>query len=155
MDQTGKLDSYDRKILRLLAGQGRMSWKDLSDAIGSSLTPTLRRVRRLESTGFIQGYAALIDERRLIGGLSAFASISLERQSEEALAMFEDYVRHVQEVTSCSQVTGNSDYILRIVVRDLDHYQATLARVTQIPGVSRIQSSFVLKAVVQASTPGL
>jgi Lrp/AsnC family transcriptional regulator, leucine-responsive regulatory protein len=151
MDTPAELDSYDMKILRLLTAQGRMTWRDLSDAIGLSLTPTLRRVRRLETEGYIQGYSALVDERKMVGALGAFASVSLERQSEDAIAVFEARIQEVPEVTSCFQITGDFDYIVRIVVRDLDHYQATLAQLTRIPMVSRIHSSFVLKSVVRGS----
>ncbi len=82
------LDSYDRRILDALARDGRMSWRDLAEEIGLSLTPTLRRVRILESEGYIQGYAARLDERRLKGAMSVFVSVTLERQSEDFLAVF-------------------------------------------------------------------
>ncbi|MBW4049874.1 MAG: Lrp/AsnC family transcriptional regulator [Proteobacteria bacterium] len=144
-----QLDAYDLKILNLLTAEGRISWRELADAVGLSLTPTLRRVRRLEQSGLIQGYSANLDERRLIGGIGAFVSISLERQSEDALAVFEARVQELEEVASCFQMTGDFDYLLRVVVRDLDHYQAMLARLTRVPVVSRIQSSFVLKSVVR------
>jgi Lrp/AsnC family transcriptional regulator, leucine-responsive regulatory protein len=142
------LDSYDRKILNLLTVEGRMSWRELADAIGLSLTPTLRRVRRLEQNGYIQGYSANLDERRLIGALGAFVSVSLDKQSDDALAVFEARVREIEEVSSCFQMTGDFDYLLRVVVRDLDHYQTMLARLTRVPMVSHIQSSFVLKSVI-------
>jgi DNA-binding Lrp family transcriptional regulator len=75
-DRREHLDSYDLKILHLLAAEGRMTWRELADAIGLSLTPTLRRVRRLESAGYIQGYSAVLDERRLSGALGAFVSVA-------------------------------------------------------------------------------
>jgi Lrp/AsnC family transcriptional regulator, leucine-responsive regulatory protein len=143
------LDSFDQKILHLLTVEGRMSWRELADAIGLSLTPTLRRVRRLEQAGYIQGYSANLDERRLIGALGAFVSVSLDKQSEDALAVFEARVQEIDEVTSCFQMTGDFDYLLRVVVRDLDHYQAMLARLTRVPWVSHIHSSFVLKSVIR------
>jgi Lrp/AsnC family transcriptional regulator, leucine-responsive regulatory protein len=148
-DRLEHLDSYDLKILHLLTAEGRMTWRELADAIGLSLTPTLRRVRRLESAGYIQGYSAVLDERRLSGALGAFVSVSLDKQSEDALAVFEARVREIDEVTSCFQMTGGFDYLLRVVVRDLDHYQSMLARLTRVPMVSHIHSSFVLKSVIR------
>ncbi|WP_232455520.1 Lrp/AsnC family transcriptional regulator [Sphingomonas sp. KC8] len=147
------LDNYDVKILRALVRNGRISWRDLADRIGLSLTPTLRRVRKLETQGFIEGYTATLDERRLAGTLSAFISVRLERQSEDALSVFEERVTRLTEVTSCFQTTGNADYLIRVVVHDLEHYQKLLSELTRIPNVAHITSSFALKSVVRR--PGL
>lgn len=147
------LDGYDLKILRALVRDGRISWRDLADQIGLSLTPTLRRVRRLETQGFIEGYTATLDEKRLAGTLSVFISVTLERQSEDAIAIFEQRVATLTEVSSCFQTTGNADYLVRVVVHDLDHYQRLLAEFTRIPNVAHITSSFALKSVVRR--PGL
>jgi DNA-binding Lrp family transcriptional regulator len=81
-------DSFDQKILRILAARGRISWRDLAQAIGLSLTPTLRRVRRLENAGYILGYAAMLNERRLAGTIEALVSIALNKQSEAEIASF-------------------------------------------------------------------
>lgn len=147
------LDGYDVKILRTLVRNGRISWRDLADGIGLSLTPTLRRVRKLEAQGFIAGYTATLDERRLAGALSVFISVRLERQSEEALAAFEERIAMLSEVTSCFQTTGNADYLVRVVVHDLDQYQQLLSEFTRLPNVAHITSSFALKSVVRR--PGL
>lgn len=147
MDET-KLDVFDRKIIRALVRDGRMTWRELAEEIGLSLTPTLRRVRKLESDKYIVGYTARVDERRLFGAIEALISVTLERQSEEALVSFEKNVRNVKEVTDCFQVTGDYDYILRVVVNDLDHYQDMIGALSRIPMLSRINSSFVLKAVL-------
>ena len=80
------LDQYDEKILKLLAEDGRISWRDLADAIGLSVTPTLRRVRRLEDEGFILGYGARLHESKLGHGISVFVSVTLTAQSEEAIS---------------------------------------------------------------------
>ena len=153
VDLPADLDACDLKILNALVGDGRMSWRDLSDRIGLSLTPTLRRVRRLEAAGYIEGYTATLDEQRLNGSLSVFISVTLEKQAEDTLAMFEAQVAAIEEVTSCFQITGNFDYMMRVVVRDLDHYQRLLAKVTRIPHVAHVNSSFALKSVVRR--PGL
>jgi Lrp/AsnC family transcriptional regulator, leucine-responsive regulatory protein len=150
------LDRTDRRILAVLAGDGRISWRDLSEQVGLSLTPTLRRVRRLESEGFIKGYSARFDEVRLGGAFSVFVSVSLERQAEEVLELFEARIRQAPEVMTCFMMSGEADYLLRVVARDLPSYQAFMNEVlTRIPGVARIQSSFALKEIIQRAAPPL
>ncbi|HSW14489.1 MAG TPA: Lrp/AsnC family transcriptional regulator [Solimonas sp.] len=148
-----ELDKYDMNILRALARDGRISWRNLADEIGLSLTPTLRRVKRLEGEGYIEGYSAHLDEKRLVGAMSAFVSVTLERQVEETLARFEDRVSLLPEVMSCFLMSGGADYTLRVVVRDLDHYQQLLSKLTRIQGVAHIQSSFALKSVIRRRAP--
>lgn len=153
MDST-PLDRIDRRILSALAEDGRLSWRDLAERVGLSLTPTLRRVRRLEADGLIKGYAARFDEARLGGAFSVFVNVTLERQSEEALEVFEARIREAPEVMTCFLMSGGSDYLLRVVARDLPSYQAFMTGVlTRIPGVARIQSSFALKEVIQRAAP--
>ena len=110
------LDSYDRKILRHLTTDGRMTWKDLASAIGLSLTPTIRRVRNLEDGGYITGYAARLDEGLLIGRMSVFVSVTLERQIREALEIFEERVATLSEVMSGFLMSGGADYLLQFVL---------------------------------------
>lgn len=142
------LDSFDRKILNALVDDGRMSWRDLSECIGLSLTPAVRRVRKLEAEGFIEGYTAMLDER-LLGSLSIFVSLSLDKQSEATLTRFETEIRMLPEIVSCFMMTGDNDYLLRIVVHTLDHYQRVLAKLTAIPHIAHIKSSVALRTVVQ------
>lgn len=150
------LDRTDRRILAALADDGRISWRDLAERIGLSLTPVLRRVRRLETEGYITGYAARFDEVRLGGAMSIFISVSLEKQSEAALETFERRITEAPEVMSCYLMTGDSDYLLRVVAEDLNAFQHFMTGVlTQIPGVARIQSSFALKAVLERAAPPL
>ena len=150
------LDRIDRKILSVLGDDGRISWRDLAERVGLSLTPTLRRVRRLEEEGFITGYAAQFDEVRLGGAFSVFVSVTLDRQAEENLDVFEAQIRQAPEVMSCFMMSGGSDYLLRVVARDLPSYQTFMTEfLTRIPGVARIQSSFALKAVAHRSAPPL
>lgn len=148
------LDRTDLKILRALADDGRLSWRDLAQNIGLSLTPTLRRVRRLEEEQFIQGYFARLDEERLSGGMSVFVSVSLEKQTGDYLARFEERIVQAPQVMSCFQMTGDADYMLRVVVKDLSAYQLFLTNtLTQIPGVAGIKSAFALKSVMLRSAP--
>jgi Lrp/AsnC family transcriptional regulator, leucine-responsive regulatory protein len=148
------IDRVDTKILHALAQDGRMSWRDLADRIGLSLTPTLRRVRRLEEAGIISGYSARFDEQRLGFGITMYVMVTLERQTEETLKVFERRVADVPEVMSCYLMTGEADYILRVVVSDLQSYQRFMLDVlTRIPGVSRIQSALAIKPVFQRNAP--
>ncbi|UUC47993.1 Lrp/AsnC family transcriptional regulator [Pseudomonas citronellolis] len=148
------IDRTDLKILRALADDGRLSWRDLAQKIGLSLTPTLRRVRRLEEERYIQGYFAQLDEERLSGAMSVFVSVTLEKQTGNYLARFEESIVQAPQVMSCFQMTGDADYMLRVVVKDLAAYQAFLTTtLTQIPGVAGIKSAFALKSVLKRSAP--
>jgi Lrp/AsnC family leucine-responsive transcriptional regulator len=151
----GELDEFDIKILQTLARDGRITWTDLADAIGLSLTPTLKRVRRLEADGYIAGYQATIDETRVGRAMSVFISVSLSTQTDAVLARFESSIRDIPEIMSCFMMTGETDYALRIVVPDLTAYRAFISALTQIPGVSRVTTSFAVKAVIQRSAPPL
>lgn len=147
-------DKTDLKILKELARDGRMAWSALADKIGLSLTPTLRRVRRLEEDGVIEGYVARLDEGKLAGRISVFVSVTLASQSEEIIARFEERIALAPEVMSCFLMTGDADYNLRVVVPDLDAYNHFLTRtLTRIDGVAHIKSSFALRAVLNRASP--
>ncbi|WP_263140143.1 Lrp/AsnC family transcriptional regulator [Pseudomonas sp. RIT-PI-AD] len=150
------LDRTDLKILGALAEDGRLSWRELAQRIGLSLTPTLRRVKRLEEERYIQGYFARLDEGRLSGTVSVFVSVRLEKQSVDLLASFEERIVQSPQVMSCFQMTGDADYVLRVVVKDLAAYQAFLTHtLTCIPGVASVTSAFSLKSVMLRSSPPL
>lgn len=153
MSLPDNLDRYDQRILQRLAEDGRITWRDLAEEIGLSMTPTIRRVRLLEEAGYITGYSARLDEGRLAGSMIVFISVTLERQVREALDVFEARVADLPEVMSGFLMTGGADYLLRAVVRDLDHYRDLLENLTQIPGVAHIQSSFALKSFVNRVAP--
>lgn len=156
MESLHDLDRVDILILKELAVDGRLSWRDLSERIGLSLTPTLRRVHHLEEQGFIRGYIAQLDEKRLAGSMNVFVSVTLAKQSEKGIARFEEEIALAPEVMSCFLMTGDADYNLRVVVRDLDAYHVFLTRtLTRIPGVEHIKTSFALKTVLMRSAPPL
>ena len=154
MTKNADVDKTDLKILKELARDGRMPWSALGDKIGLSLTPTLRRVRRLEDDGFIKGYVATLDEGRLAGRMNVFVSVTLSTQAEDVIARFEEQIALAPEVMSCFLMTGDADYNLRVVVQDLDAYHHFLTRtLTRIPGVAHIKSSFALKTVLSRTSP--
>jgi DNA-binding Lrp family transcriptional regulator len=142
------LDEIDRRILRQLQEDARSSNVELAERVGLSPSPCLRRVRTLEGAGIIKRYAALVDQSAVGLPVSVFVSVSLERQVEEALATFETRVRERPEVMECYLMTGDSDYLLRVVTSDLSAYERFLMdHLTRMPGVASIRSSFALKQI--------
>jgi len=147
------LDNYDIRILEVLSREGRISWTELAERIALSQTPTLRRVRALEADGLITGFRAVVDETRLGLGLSVFISVSLERQTDEALASFEQAVTELPSVMDCFMMTGEADYLLRVILPDVAAYRRFVSILTTLEGVARVSSSFAVKSVVQRATP--
>jgi Lrp/AsnC family leucine-responsive transcriptional regulator len=145
-----ELDRYDRRILEELQRDGRISNQELAERIGLSPSPCLRRVRALEESGLITGYRALLDATRLGLSLTALIHISMDRHTPERFANFEEKIAALPEVMECLLVTGqDADYQLKVVVRDMDAFQALLLeKITRIEGVSGVHSSFVLRRVV-------
>lgn len=143
-------DRYDRQILQVLQEDGRISNQDLADRIGLSPSPCLRRVRALEEAGIIAGYRAVLDARKLGLTLIALIHISMDRHTPERFENFEAEIRAIPEIVECLLITGqDADYQLKAVVRDMDAYQELLLdRITRIPGVTGVHSSFVLRRVV-------
>lgn len=144
------LDAYDRKILKLLQTNGRISNQDLADKVGLSPSPCLRRVKALEERGIIQSYHAVLDAKQLDLGLTALIQISMDKHTPERFASFEREIKAIPEVLECLLITGQSaDYQLKVIVKDLDEYQKLLLhKITRIQGVSGVHSSFVLTKVV-------
>ncbi|WP_026687489.1 Lrp/AsnC family transcriptional regulator [Azovibrio restrictus] len=145
-----QLDRYDRAILTLLQQDGRISNQDLAERIGLSPSPCLRRVRALEEAGLILAYRAQLDPRKLGLSLMALIHISMDRHTPERFENFEKEIQDIPEIIECLLITGqDADYQLKAVVRDMDGYQELLLnRITRIPGVTGVHSSFVLRRVV-------
>jgi len=145
-----KLDRYDRRILDELQRDGRVSNQELAERIGLSPSPCLRRVRALEDSGIIAGYRAVLDAKHLGLSLMALIHISMDKHTPERFANFDKAVADLPEVMECLLITGqDADYQLKVVVRDLDAFQALLLeKITRIEGVSGVHSSFVLRRVV-------
>jgi Lrp/AsnC family leucine-responsive transcriptional regulator len=145
-----ELDRYDLRILEVLQEDGRISNQALAERIGLSQSPCLRRVRALEESGVISDYRALLDARKLGLSLLALIHISMDRHTPERFANFEATVSALPEVLECLLITGQeADYQLKVIVSDMDAYQALLLeKITRIEGVSGVHSSFVLRQVV-------
>ena len=142
------MDDFDREIVSLLRTDGRMSNLELSNRVKLSPTPVHRRVRRLEETRVITGYAALVDEAALGFNVSVFVSVKLDKQVDEALATFEAAIAEFPEVVDCWLMTGNRDYLMRIATESLKEFESFLVgRLTRVPGVASIESAIPLRRV--------
>ena len=142
------LDHIDHKIVAELQSDGRMTAQELANRVGLSPSPCARRVRLLEQAGVIKGYVAVIDQVKIGLPISAFASIKLSRQHEDDLDHFAQAVARWPEVVDCYLMTGQRDYLMRIVVRDLAAYERFLKeKLTRLDGVASIETSFALGQV--------
>lgn len=146
--QNPKLDATDRKIISELQSNGKLTIQELAEKVGLSASPCARRVRILEEAGVIKGYVAVIDQTKVGLPISVFASVRLERQREEELDRFAAAISRWPEVADCYLMTGQRDYLLRIVVGDLPAYERFLKdKLTRLDGVASIESSFALGEV--------
>ncbi len=143
-----KLDSFDRKILAELQKSSKLTNVELASRVGLSPSPCLARVKALETAGIIKDYVALLDSEKLGGTISVFIHVTLERQSEQVLEVFENTVSRLPEVMECYLMSGDADYLLRVVVRDtVALREFILDKLTRTAGVANIRSSFALKQV--------
>ena len=143
-----KLDAIDLKILKELQTNSKISNVELAERVGLSPSPCLTRVRSLENQGVITRYVALLDPETVGATVSVFIQITLEMQSESILDKFEATIRKLPEVMECYLMTGDFDYLLRVVVKDTFALKDfILDKLTNAPGVSTIRSGFALKQV--------
>lgn len=148
-----QLDSIDRKILGALRRDGRLANNALARQVGLSPSACLRRVRILEESKVIRGYTALVAEGASDEGVVAIVRITLEMQTEELLNRFETAVRQHPEIVECFLMTGDADYIVRVVARSTADYEAIHKGILmRLPGVARIHSSFAIRSVLSAGT---
>lgn len=145
---SAKIDATDRKILRELQANARLTNQELSEKVGLSPSPCLRRLRRLESEGIITGYSVTLDDEKLGLAVAIFMSVKLERQIDSALVAFETEIKKHPEVVDCWLMTGDNDYLLRVLTPGLKEYETFLTgTLTKIPGIASIQSSVSLRRV--------
>jgi DNA-binding Lrp family transcriptional regulator len=142
------LDSASLRILDVLQQEGEISNADLADRVGLSTSPCWRRVSDMKSRGVIQRSVAIVDPLALGLAVNVFVHVSLKQQDKKSLEIFEAAIHQRPEVMECYLMSGESDYMLRVVVEDLLKYQALIIDcLTQIPGVANIRSSFALSQV--------
>ncbi|HEY3654262.1 MAG TPA: Lrp/AsnC family transcriptional regulator [Steroidobacteraceae bacterium] len=145
---TDEPDAIDMRILGELQKSAKLTNLELSARVHLSPSPCLARVRRLERTGLISRYVTLLDAGRLGLGISVIIQIRLEKQIERALEVFEAAMQRYPEVMECYLMSGDSDYLIRVVVRDVPSLQRFIVdELSKIPGVANIRSSFALKQV--------
>src|SRR3984957_2674450 len=143
-----RIDQIGFRILKELQNDARLSNVELARRVNLSPSPCLARVRALERRGVIRRYVALVDPVAIGLGLSVFIQVSLERQAEKTLEQFQSAVGRFPEVVECYLMTGDSDYLLRVVVPDVQTLEKFILNgLTRISGVANIRSSFALKQV--------
>ena len=144
------MDYIEYKLLNSLQKNARLTNLELAKQVGLSASPCLRRVKTLEENGVITGYSAIINQNKVNLSVNVFVQVSLERQSEERLKIFEERIMDYEEVMEAYLMTGEADYLLRIVVKDLQAYEKFLKNnLTQIKGIASIRSYFSLKQVTR------
>lgn len=142
------LDALDLALLRALQDNARLTVAQLSDVIRLSSSPTWRRVKRLEEAGVLTGYRAALDRRALGWGVLAFIAVSIEDHSDDAAKAFEVAVDGVPEIVACWSVSGDSDFLLQVVGRDLDSYaEFAMTTVRRLPGIKAMRTIFTLKEI--------
>ena len=148
METDDRLDAIDRRILQALQAQGRSTFDELAARVGLSASATLRRVKRLEESGVIAGYVALVAPERVGLGLTAYINVRLAKHSEQRspIDAFAAAVQAWPEVVECAALTGEMDYLLRVLVRDMAHYSSFLMdSLLKHPSVQDCKTSFMLR----------
>ena len=142
------LDDIDRRIVSELQADGRLSNVDLADRVGLSPSPCLRRVRRLEQAGYIEGYRAALRRDRVGLGFSVFISVKIDGHANDRALAFQDAVTQMSEVIGCHLVSGDADYFLEVVVPDLEHYQKFLVdKLLELPIVREVRSNIAIQTL--------
>nr|WP_198666657.1 Lrp/AsnC family transcriptional regulator [Marinomonas shanghaiensis] len=149
-----RFDKIDLNILRELQQDSSLTNQELADRVGLSASPCLRRVKALEDSGVIDRSVTLLNQNKLGLKLTAFIQISMDRHTPDRFEVFESTLESYPEVKSCNLVTGQSaDYLIEVVVEDMDRYQEfLLGRLTRIPGVTGVHSSFLLRRIINRTS---
>ncbi|ASZ14587.1 Lrp/AsnC family transcriptional regulator [Chitinophaga pendula] len=146
--QAISLDEKDMHILRLLQEDAKMTIRDIAAQLHLSTTPVYERIRRMEQSGVIQQYAAIVDPRKINRGLTVLCYITLKEHGTKAGGKFINEIIGFPEVTECLNVSGESDFLLKIQVRDMDDYQAFFVnKLGEVDNISHMKSSFVISVI--------
>ncbi len=142
------MDKKDRQILRELQSNGRMTNNELAEKVNLSPSPCLRRLKKLEQDGVIQGYSTQIDQKAYGLPITVFVHIRLDEHSTQSSKKFEEAIRRVDNVLDCYLMTGNCDYLLRVLVKDLEDYEDFVRhQLHPIPGIASIDTSFAFGVI--------
>lgn len=143
-----KLDGIDKQILNLLQIDAKMNVKEVGAKVGLTVTPTYERIKRLEKSGVIEGYVAVLNKKKIGKTLEVLCHVSLSSHSKEKIKKFEDEVTQIDDVMECFHVTGDADYLLKILVSDIDEYQKFLRnKLSVLDNVINVRSVFVMTNV--------
>jgi Lrp/AsnC family leucine-responsive transcriptional regulator len=146
------LDEIDYKILHLLQEDAQTTNKEIAAKLGLTTTPVHERIKRMERDGVIQKYTAIIDRRKLDKNLIVFVNVSLKEHAKEFLEKFENEVQLLNEVVECYCISGDSDFLLKIIVKDMDEYRNfILNKLAALSNIGNAQSHFVVTEVKHAS----
>lgn len=141
------LDLTDKKILNLLQQNSKANIKEIALKIGLTQTPTYERIKRLEKEGVIKNYIAVLDKEKVGFTIEVFCQVTLLVHSKEMIMRFENAVNKIDEVMECFHVAGNYDYLLKIIVKDMNSYQAFLKnKLSVLDSVANVQSTFVMSS---------
>jgi Lrp/AsnC family transcriptional regulator, leucine-responsive regulatory protein len=144
------LDDTDKKILRLLQQNARLTNKALATRLGLSITPVFERVRKLENRGFIKKYVAVLDHEKLNQGMVVFLHIKMQAHNHDSIANLMMEVQQLDEVMECYHVTGETDFLMKVLVPNMRSYEDfVLGKLTKISGIGNINSSIVMREVKQ------
>lgn len=147
-----KIDETDKKILETLQNNGRITNAKLAATVGISPPAMLERVRRLETAGIISNYTAILDREKMGLEVMAIVSISLAAHELESIDRFREKLLALDEVLECHQVTGEDDFILKVVLKDIKSYsEFAMKKLAGIPGIQNFKSSFVLSTIKQSN----
>ncbi len=146
--KSGILDPTDRVMLQLLQEDAFLTTKELAARLELTTTPVYERVKRLEREGYISRYAALLDRRKIGLSLLVYCDVALKEHNRDFLIRFEESVVGLPEVLECHHVTGEYDYVLKVVARDMDDYQHFIKeKLAALENIGRVQSHFVMTEV--------
>jgi|SRR5690554_338030 len=142
------IDEIDHKILNLLKNDAKLSIKEIADKVGISKTPVYERIKKLEKEGIIEKYIAVIDQKKLLDGMYVFCSVSLDVQKLKEIELFKEEIRKLPEVLECYLMGGSNDFLLKVLVKNLDHYHKFASgKLATLSNVNQIKSTFVLNEV--------
>lgn len=147
-----KLDATDRRILELLQANSKINVKEIADQLHITKTPIYERIKRYEREGIIEKYVAILGREKLDASIVVFCSVSLETQKLEQIESFSEAVAHIPEVMECYLMGGANDFLLKVVVKDLNAYhQFSSGKLAALPNVGQIKSTFVLNEVKRST----
>ncbi|WP_431129095.1 Lrp/AsnC family transcriptional regulator [Flagellimonas flava] len=143
-----RLDAIDREILKILEKDAKTIAKTIAEQLGLTKTPVYERIRRLEQEGYIKNYAAILDKEKIEHSITVFSFVSLEAQKGHLMDDFLNQVKQFAEVTECFVVGGEFDFLLKVIVKDLDaYYDFAKTKIASLPNIGAVKSAFVLKEV--------